>query len=230
MKNSGEQLVSRYERLRFRYWPLKFKLQFVMQSTLLLVLGFGQVYVSSSLNSAMLMNLIAGQILLHGALFLSMSRCFNKLVRIPLRTVGSDLRNIMQGNLDSDIDISGRDEMGRLLCEVQSMRTMVDEIAGPVAQIQTQIRDLDARVANVAENAITEQEQVRTIAATMEEFSVSVADVANMAVDSLQDVMATKALVEENNRNMELSITETGQVAETVLFSSKKIINVRTFN
>jgi aerotaxis receptor len=60
----------------------------------------------------------------------------------------------------------------------------------------------------------------------MQEFSQSVAQVANMAADSLKEADAMRQIVDENNRNMELSITATGKVATTVQASSKTIANL----
>ncbi|BBI98738.1 methyl-accepting chemotaxis protein [Ferrigenium kumadai] len=173
------------------------------------------------------MQTIGGQIALHIFLFFFIGYCVNRYVDRPANAVKREFRNVMEGNLDSELDISIWDEMGFLLCEIQTMqtylRTMVDEIVTPVAQIQKRIEDMDARVSGVADNAVTEQDHIQQIASTMEEFSQSVAEVANMADDSLKDARAMQKIVEENNRNMELSIAATSKVSDTVQSSSKTI-------
>ncbi len=75
----------------------------------------------------------------------------------------------------------------------------------------------------VANNALTEHDHIQQIAAAMEQFSQSVAEVANMAEDSLKDAREMRRIVEENNSNMELSVVATGKVATTVQTSSKTI-------
>jgi methyl-accepting chemotaxis protein len=153
--------------------------------------------------------------------------CSDRYIRRPVRLVDKEFRNIMEGNLDTELDISIRDEMGNLLCEIQTMqsylRTMVDEIVTPVKKMQGRIVDMDAKVTGVAHNAVTEQDHIQKIAATMEQFSQSVAEVAHMAADSLDDAKAMRQIVDENSRNMELSIVATGKVASTVQSSSKTI-------
>ena len=153
--------------------------------------------------------------------------CSDRYIRRPVRAVDKEFRNIMEGNLDSELDISIQDEMGKLLCEIQTMqsylRTMVDEIVTPVKKMQARIVDMDAKVTGVAHNAVTEQDHIQQIAATMEQFSQSVAEVAHMAADSLKDAKAMQQIVDENNRNMELSVEATGKVASTVQSSSKTI-------
>jgi PAS domain S-box-containing protein len=176
------------------------------------------------------MQTIGGQIALHIFLFFFIGYCVHRYVDRPANAVKREFRNVMEGNLDSELDISIWDEMGSLLCEIQTMqtylRTMVDEIVTPVAQIRKRIEDMDARVSGVADNAMTEQDHIQQIASTMEEFSQSVAEVANMADDSLKDARAMQKVVEENNCNMELSIAATTKVSDTVQSSSKTIADL----
>jgi aerotaxis receptor len=173
------------------------------------------------------MQTIAGQVALQIFLFFFIGYCVNRYVRIPASAVRKEFRDIMEGSLDGELDISIHDEMGVLLCEIQAMqsylRTMVDEIVTPVKKMQERIVEVDHKVTGVANNAMTEQDHIQQIAATMEQFSQSVAEVANMAADSLGDVKTMRMIVDENSRNMELSIVATGKVANTVQSSSKTI-------
>lgn len=173
------------------------------------------------------LNMLLVQIALQVFLFFFIGYCVNRFIRRPLQEVDAEFRNIMEGNLETELDLSIHDEMGKLLCAIQTMqtylRTTVDEIVTPVAHIQARIQDMDVRVSGVASNAMNEQAHIQTITASMEEFSQSVAEVANMAASSLDDANATRKIVEENNRNMDLSIAATSRVAETVQASSKTI-------
>ncbi|MBI5889501.1 MAG: PAS domain-containing protein [Nitrosomonadales bacterium] len=173
------------------------------------------------------MQTVLGQVALHVFLFFFIGFCVKRYVRRPADMVRAEFRHIMEGNLDDEMDISIRDEMGQLLCEIQTLqtylRTMVDEIVAPVRKMQGRIGEVDAKVNGVAHNALTEQDHIQQIAATMEQFSQSVAEVAHMAADSLDDARAMRQIVDENNRNMELSIVATGKVATTVQSSSKTI-------
>ncbi|MDD4912515.1 MAG: methyl-accepting chemotaxis protein [Sideroxydans sp.] len=172
-------------------------------------------------------NVIIGQIALQVFLFFFIGYSVDVFIRRPLKEVDKEFRNIMEGNLDTELDLSIHDEMGTLLCEIQTMqaylRTMVDEITTPVAKMQAQVQEVDGKVSGVAANALTEQAQIQTISATMGTFSQSIADVANMANDSLIEMRRTQTIVEQNNSNMGLSIAATSKVAETVKTSSKTI-------
>jgi PAS domain S-box-containing protein len=176
---------------------------------------------------AMELNVLIGQVALQVFLFFFIGWCVDRFIRNPMADVGREFRNIMEGNLDTELDISIHDEMGKLLCEIQTMqaylRTMVDEIVTPVNAMQRRIQDVDGQVAGVAINALTEQDHIQSIAATMEQFSQSVVEVAHMAADSLKDAQAMQRIVEQNNGNMEQSISATSRVAETVQTSSRTI-------
>jgi len=173
------------------------------------------------------MRMLIGQIALQIFLLFFIGYCVDKFIRRPMNAVNKEFRNIMEGNLDTELDISIQDEMGKLLCEIQTMqcylRTMVDEIVTPVGQMQKRIKDMDARVSGIADNAVNEQGHIQQIASTMEEFSQSVVEVAHMASNSLNDARAMQKTVDANNLNMELSIVATGKVAQTVQDSSQTI-------
>ncbi len=173
------------------------------------------------------MKVMAGQIALQLFLFFFIGYCVDRFIHRPLSQVDKEFRNIMEGNLDTELDITVQDEMGKLLCAIQTMqtylRTMVDEIVTPVVKMRERVRAVDEKVGVVANNAVTEQAQIQSIAATMEQFSQSIAEVANMASDSLTEMKRTQGIVEENNVNMGLSIDATTKVAATVQRSSKTI-------
>jgi PAS domain S-box-containing protein len=199
------------------------------------VLGASDVVIGMGTDSArvsrMEMMMLGGQLGLQVFLFFFIGFCVDKYVRDPARIVGDEFRNIMEGNLDTEMDLSIRDEMGSLLCEIQTMqcylRTMVDEIATPVGQMQQRIADMDARVSSVADNAVDEQDHIQQIASTMEEFSQSIAEVASMAADSLGDARAMQEIILGNANRMESQIKPAmGKAVDTVQSSSKTIADL----
>jgi PAS domain S-box-containing protein len=170
---------------------------------------------------------LAGQIALQVFLFFYIGFLIRKYVAKPAHIAQREFVKLMQGDMSEELKISSRDELGRLLGGIQTMqshlRTIVDEIVSPISAMQNRIADMDERVSGVANNAVNEQDHIQQIASTMEEFSQSVVEVADMAAESLDDAHAMQKVVEENNRNMELSIGATSRVADTVQTSSKTI-------
>ena len=170
---------------------------------------------------------LIGQIGLQVFLFFYLAFLVKKYVAKPAEVAQREFEKLMQGDMNEEIEISGRDELGVLLCGVQTMqsylRTIVDEVVTPVEKMQRRISDMGTRVSGVAENAVNEHHHIQQIVGTMDGFSKSVAEVANMAGDSLGDARAMQQVVEENNRNMELSIAATSKVADTVQGTSRTI-------
>ncbi|NNM80778.1 MAG: methyl-accepting chemotaxis protein [Gallionella sp.] len=226
---SGAAFVSARERFKFKNWSLKSKLQLIIQSGLLVVLGLGQVFISMRLHTdpTTELELLGGQVALHLFLFFFIGYCVVKYVSSPLEAIKHEVRNVLQGNFDTEIDISVGDEVGDMCCEITNMQTylrmLVDDIATSARTISAHSSGLDTQVSGVAGNALVEQEQLQAMAATMEEFSQSVAEVANMASDSLNDATSTRRIVEENNRHMDRSIEATTRVVDAVSTSSKTI-------
>ncbi|MDP2852505.1 MAG: PAS domain-containing methyl-accepting chemotaxis protein [Gallionella sp.] len=199
------------------------------------VLGASDVVIGMESDSAKVnrleMQMLGGQVALQVLLFFLIGYCAEKYVRRPVHAVRNEFRNIMEGNLDTELDISIRDEMGTLLCEIQTMqcylRTMVDEIATPVGQMQQRIMDMDARVSSVADNAVNEQDHIQQIASTMEEFSQSIAEVASMAADSLNDARAMQEIINANADRMQGQINPAmSKAVDTVQSSSKTIADL----
>ncbi|MCR4297949.1 MAG: methyl-accepting chemotaxis protein [Gallionella sp.] len=200
-----------------------------------IVLGASDVVIDMTSDNAKVnrleMQMLGGQIALQIFLFFLIGYCAEKYVRRPVHAVSNEFRNIMEGNLDTELDIYTRDEMGSLLCEIQTMqcylRTMVDEIVTPVGQIQQRIMGMDARVSSVADNAVDEQDHIQRIASTMEEFSQSIAEVAEMAADSLNDARAMQQIIFDSAGRMENNISPAmNKVVDTVQSSSNTITDL----
>lgn len=229
LNQSGAEIVSKYEGWKIKNWSVKSKLQVAIQLPILIILLAAQFSLDTELSDvpAIKTQLMVGQIALQIFLFFFIGYCVSKLIRDPLAIVDREFGNIMQGDLDNELDISVQDEMGGLMCKTQTLnaylRTMVDEIVNSGNAMQGLVRDVDSRVSGVATNALVEQDHVLKIAQVMEEFSASVEGVSSMAVDSLTDARAMQNTVEQNNRNMELSISATSKVAATVQLTSKTI-------
>jgi len=226
---SGAAFVSSGERWKFKNWSLKSKLQLVVQGALLVVLGMGQWFISARLNtdSTTEFQLIGAQIGLQIFLFFYIGYCVTKYVSKPVDSAKQEIRDVLQGNFDNEIEISTGDEVGDMCREITNMQTylrmLVDDIVASGRTIRSVSGILDKRVGRVASNALVEQDHIQSIAITMEEYSQSVAEVASMAEDSMKDAKAMQEAVEENNHYMELSISATTEVAATVQSSSKTI-------
>lgn len=171
--------------------------------------------------------MIYGQIALQVFLYFFIGWFVRKYIGRPLGDIHAEFRHIMEGNLDTELGISTGDELGGALCDIQSMqtylRTTVDEIVVPVSRMQSRLTALSRQVSVVADNSTAEQQHIQSIAASMEQLSCSVSEVADMASGSLADAMNMKNIVERNNADMERSVVASTKVGLSAQASSKAI-------
>ncbi len=173
------------------------------------------------------LSLTIGQIVLQVFLYFFIGICVRIFIQRPLDQAMQQLEKIIQGDLSSKIDISKQDEMGKLLCELQTMQAhiqvMLDEMGLAATTIQNRCGNLDSQIIQVAERSREQQDHVQQIASTMEELSQSIAEVASAANDSAIAAINSQKVIENNNQRMQMSIDATARVVHAVQSSSKTI-------
>ena len=177
--------------------------------------------------NAIQFKILGGQIALQIFLYFFMGRCINMFVKRPLNDAMKQFEQIMEGELEPPIDISGRDEMGRLLCALQTMQAyvqvMLDEMELSASYIVDRSANLNSRIVLVAGHSKEQQDHVQQIASTMEEFSQSVSEVAESAAGAARAAVDSQKIIAESNSRMEESVTSTSRVVEAVQSSSRTI-------
>ncbi|MFN3883634.1 MAG: methyl-accepting chemotaxis protein [Rhodocyclaceae bacterium] len=169
---------------------------------------------------------VAGSLL---ALLLVAAAAWNLLTSIarPLNRVIGHFDRIAQGNLTDQIDISGRDEAGRVLTQLAMMqvhlKVMIDEIQAAAQAIEQQSHRVEAQTKSVFVQSEQQRDRAVSVAAATEEFSQSVNEVADAAAQALHAAENAEAQVHEAQQNMAESIAATGRVVEAVRESSHTI-------
>ena len=176
------------------------------------------------------LDLTIGQVVLQVFLFFFIGFCVKVFIRRPLDMAMHQFGKIIQGDLGSAIDISKLDEMGDLLCELQTMQAhiqvMLDEMGLAATVIQGRCGSLDSQVTQVAERSKEQQDHVQHIASTMEELSQSISEVASSANDSAIAAIDSQKVIEKNNQRMQVSMDATQRVVQAVQSSSKTIADL----
>ncbi len=135
--------------------------------------------------------------------------------------------HMAQGNLADDIDISGRDEAGRVLTELScmqvSLKVMLDEIQAASKGIEDQSRRVEWQTANVVDQSEQQRDRAASVAAATEEFSQSVRGVADSAAHTASAADEAQLQVADAQVSMNKSMAATGRVVEAVQNSSQTI-------
>jgi aerotaxis receptor len=145
----------------------------------------------------------------------------------PLRQVIAHFERIAEGKLTDDIDVSGRDETGLLMCNLGIMqgtiKAMLDEISTASRAIEQRSRLLEDQMRSVSTQSEQQQASVEGVAAATEEFSQSVQEVAANAEDTAKAARESQSQVVASNGNISQSMEATTRVVEAVTSSNKTI-------
>ncbi|PKO85272.1 MAG: hypothetical protein CVU18_21000 [Betaproteobacteria bacterium HGW-Betaproteobacteria-12] len=145
----------------------------------------------------------------------------------PIRKAIGHFEGIAEGRLTDEIDVSGRDETGLLLCDLATMqgslKAMLDEISSASRAIDSRCQLLEAQMAQVAAQSEQQQASVEGVAAATEEFSQSVQEVAANAQETATAARDSQDKVSESNTNISQSMAATTRVVEAVTASNTTI-------
>lgn len=145
----------------------------------------------------------------------------------PLRKAIAHFDLISEGKLTDEIDLSGRDETGLLLCNLGAMqcalKAMLDEISTAARNIDQHCGQLENQMALVSAQSVQQQSSVEGVAAATEEFSQSVQEVAANAQETASVARDSQNRVALSNTNINQSMAATNHVVEAVTASNSTI-------
>ena len=145
----------------------------------------------------------------------------------PIRKAIAHFDRISEGKLTDEIDISGRDETGLLLCNLGAMqgslKTILAEVIYAAENIDKRSSQLEAQMIQVAAQSLQQQGSVEGVAAATEEFSQSVQEVAANAEETASAARDSQHQVKLSNTNISQSMAATTRVVEAVTASNATI-------
>ncbi len=148
----------------------------------------------------------------------------------PLVRVIGHFDRMAQGNLTDRIDISGRDEAGKVLTQLAAMqvhlKVMLDEIQTAARAIDEQSERVEWQTGSVVDQSEQQRDRTADIAAATEEFSQSVRQVADDADHAAQAADHAQEQIAEAQASMTKSSAATGRVVEAVQSSSRTIADL----
>lgn len=107
--------------------------------------------------------LVAGQVLLQAFLFFFVGWVSKRFISRPIESIKNSLSEIVNGDYAAPLDVSGRDEMGELLCAMQTNKLLLGSAVNQSAEKMAEIlikKDLLERQSRVLENIILSHEKV----------------------------------------------------------------------
>ena len=145
----------------------------------------------------------------------------------PLNKAIGFFNRIAEGDLNSDIEIGGRDEVGQVLSSLAvtqvHLRVIVDQIRLATNSINANGHHLHDEVEQVASHLNKQQDRVMEVSAAMEQTAVSICEVARSAEGAAAAAKESLVTVTGGSVRMERSMASTTRVVEAVSSSGEMI-------
>jgi aerotaxis receptor len=145
----------------------------------------------------------------------------------PLRQIMTHFEHIGQGDLTDDIDISGRDEAGRVLTALAAMqvhlKVILDQVNSASLAIEERSRHVQRQTSGVHDQSEQQRDNAQAVAAAAEEFSQSVKEVASSASSVSTITNTAQDEVGKAQGSMNHSMDSTGRVVVSVQETSNTI-------
>lgn len=170
-----------------------------------------------------MVKLIAGQVILQVLLFFFIGWAIRQFISRPVKDVTSHLENLVNGNsnMSHHADISGRDEMGEILCSVQSTKVMmasiIDHITAAAKHIDERANHLSGAVAKVSDASSTQSDAASSMAAAVEEMSVTIDQIAENTEKVKQISVVSNDLANKGGQVVEQAIKGMAEINDSVL-------------
>jgi aerotaxis receptor len=148
----------------------------------------------------------------------------------PLRRAIGHFDHISQNILTDEIDISRQDEAGELMNRLATMqvhlKVMLDELRLNALAIGGESVRLTGEMNKVVEHSREQHDRVQSVAAAAEEFTQTIAEVADSAGRASDTASTSRSLVTESTTGISSSMGATERVVTAVQASSVSIENL----
>lgn len=155
------------------------------------VLGVSDIQIDMTAGFDKLQKVIIKQILIQIAfqliLFFFIKLIVRRFVVKPVDVIKAHLSEVINGNMSGRVDISGRDEMGEVLCAVQSTKVLlgsiIDQILSTSAHIDESAKKLSLAMTKVATGSQFQSEAANTMKLEVVKMTESIEQIADNAAE-----------------------------------------------
>lgn len=118
-------------------------------------------------------------------LFFFIRLIVRRFVVRPVDEIKQHLSELINGQMSGQVDISGRDEMGEVLCSVQSTKVLlgsiIDQISSVSGHIDNRARHLSEAMTKVAEGSQSQSAAANSMSIAVEKMTASIDQIAENA-------------------------------------------------
>ncbi len=174
-----------------------------------------------------MIGLILGQAVLQIMLCCFMWFIIRKFVGKPVDEVKTHLNDLVNGNMTGQVDISGRDEMGEILCSVQSTKVLLGSIIDQIGTVSSRIEDgtghLTHAMSDVARSSQAQSEAASNMASAVEQMTVSIDQVSENAGEVRRISETSKSKADDGGKIVKQVVDDMGRINLAVANAAQTI-------
>lgn len=170
--------------------------------------------------------LVAGMAVIQVILFFVIGGIVRRFVTIPVGEITSSLGHLVNGDVRGQVDISGRDEMGKVLCAVQTSKVYLGSCFDRVKTASKklhQANQLSDAVAKISEASRAQSEAAATIAAAVEQMTVSIDQITENSSEVQRISEHSKASANNGEKEVNSVIEKMAHINRAVEDVARKI-------
>ena len=174
-----------------------------------------------------MIGLIGGQIILQLALLLFTSWVIRRFITRPVNAVKEHLNALVNGDMTAQVEISARDEMGEILCAVQSVKVLlgavIDQNVSMTRSVDKRAKQLAHTVTSVEQSAASQVTAAAQMADTMEQMSHSIEQVAQNTLEVKQISEHSKELADTGGETVQRVVADMARISDAVQVAAQAI-------
>ena len=176
---------------------------------------------------AIILWLIVGQVLLQVLLYFLIGWVVRRFIVSPVSEIKGHLNDMVNGDMTKPVVISRRDEMGEVLCAVQSSKVLlgsiIDQITSVANHIDTRAKHLTDNMSNVEQSSQAQSEAASSMAAAVEEMSVSIDHVADNTNEVREISENSKRLANHGREVVQQVVGDMSIITDAVVNTARTI-------
>jgi PAS domain S-box-containing protein len=168
-----------------------------------------------------------GQLIFQIALFFFIGWVVKYFVTRRVAEIRGHLADLVNGDMTGQVDIHGRDEMGEILCAVQSSKVLlgsvVDQISYVSQEIEKRAEHMSVSMSQVEKGSQAQADSAGNMSASVKELTVSIDRVANNAGEVRKVSEHSKTLAGEGGKVVQHVVDDMEKINQAVMAAAKTI-------
>jgi len=174
-----------------------------------------------------LMIINAGQLIFQVVLFFFIGWVVRYFVTRRVAEIRSHLADLVNGDMTGQVDINGRDEMGEILCAVQSSKillgSVVDQITSVSQEIDKRAKHMSSSMSQVEKGSQAQSDSAGNMAASVRELTLSIDRVAKNAGEVRQVSENSNKLASDGGEVVQHVVDDMEKINQAVMVAAKTI-------